>query len=542
LFTVDAEALGSVMTAALDTDVFLDLTSEDDRPSESRHLLDDWVTGQVELFITKEIWVEVHEKTRRLGSIFRQRDAQAAVWKPIADQLHEILVSRGSGRVSDHDERDIRHIARAAAVGASYFLTRDRRLVRRLGDAAKRAGVEVATPGEFIGDLAAAAAYAPLLLEDTTFSLHLAGDFSVNELVARFLSYGSGEKRNHLEAVLTSSLAARRTTDVCVIADEHNRPVALYAQHLGRGVLEVPLLRVAGPMASTLSRHIVHLQRQRALQLRLGQVTVTDDMISDPLRPALATEGFRGDDGEWHAAPRRGILHARDVGDAPEVRHRHGSNLSDAVPEFENPSVTPELAADLERQASPLKVVGAGITTYLVPIRSSWAAQLFDSSLSEATLFRRDPVLGISREHVYYSGALRRLRTPARLLWYVSGDRRRCNGTQMVRAVSTLDEAVIDRPGTLFRRYQQLGVWKREEVMVAARKDKVLAIRFSDTQLLEHPVPLDVLRTLSGEAGHTLFLRSLTEIPERLFASVYERGINGPDRPRSLPVAEASLR
>jgi predicted nucleic acid-binding protein/GNAT superfamily N-acetyltransferase len=529
LFTVDAETLGSVMTAALDTDVFLDLSSDEVRPSESQHLLDDWVSEQVELFITKEIWIEVQESTRRRGSAFRQRDAQAAVWKPIADGLREILKSRGFGVISDHDECDIRHVARAAAVGASFFLTRDKSLIRRLRDAAKRAGVEVATPGEFIGHLDAAVTYTPLLLEDTTFSLRPAGEFSIDELVARFLSYGSGEKRNRFEAILTASLAARRTTDVDVIADEHDRPVALYAQRKGPDTLEVLLLRVAGPMASTLSRHVVHLQRQRALQLQLAQVSVIDEMMSDPLRPALATEGFRGDESGWLAAPRLGIIQATELDDSPDFGNRIGPGLPDEVRGFDRPSVTPELAADLERNASPLRVVGAGITTYLVPIRSFWAAQLFDSSLSEATLFGRDPVLGISREHVYYSGSLRQLHTPARLLWYVSGNPGQHNGAQMVRAVSTLDEAVIGRPGTLFRRYQQLGVWKLKEVTAAARKDKVLAIRFSDTQLFEHPVPLSVLRTLSDEVGHTLFLRSLTEIPEPMFASVYERGINGPD-------------
>ena len=529
LFTADTEAVGPALTAALDTDVFLDLVTPEGRPIETMHLLDDWVSERAELFITKEIPVEVREQTRRKSGMFRRRDAPATVWEPIADRLRFAATAQGRGPLSDHDQRDVRHISRAAAVGASFFVTRDEKLIRRFRAVAGEAGVELVTPGEFTARLDAPATYAPVMLENTSFSLSPAAKFPVDELVARFLNYGAGEKAYRLRARLRETIADRAYSTAWVVADEREQPVALYAQRIGPASLEVTLLRAVGPMASTLSRHVAHMQRQRAMHLGLPEARVSDDMLSASFHAALAAEGYRYDVNGWRATPRRGLLPVSDIGAAggPLVRHEQeiAEMLSSVV---DDARFRPGLAADLERELAPLKLLGAGIRSYLVPIKSHWAAELFDSALSRATLFGRDPALGISREHVYYSGALHPPRTPARIVWYVSGAAPR-GGPGAVRAVSTLEEAVVDRPGTLYRRYQHLGVWKRDEVLATARNGKALALRFSDTELFANPISLAELRTLSEDARHTLFLRSVAELPEHLFASIYERGIDGHD-------------
>ena len=369
----------------------------------------------------------------------------------------------------------------------------------------------------------------PVLLENTNFSLSPAVRFPINELVSKFLNYGGGEKAHQLRTRLRGAIADRSCSTAWVVADEQMQPVALYAQRKGPASLEVPLLRAVGPLASTLSRHVAHIQRQRALQLGLPEARVCDDMLSASFRAALAAEGYRYDEaGAWRATPRRGVLRANAIGAFGRSPDRDQRAINERLRGVaEDLPRSPRLAADLERELAPLKVLGAGIRSYLVPIKSHWAAELFDSALSRGTLFGRDPALGISREHVYYSGALRPPRIPARIVWYVSGAARA--GSAPVRSVSTIQEAVVDRPGTLYRRYQHLGVWKRDEVLAAARNGKVLALRFSDTELLNNPLSLAELRSLCEHAGHTLVLRSIAELPEHLFASIYERGTDGHD-------------
>src|SRR5262249_14594300 len=133
----------------------------------------------------------------------------------------------------------------------------------------------------------------------------------------------------------------------------------------------------------------------------------------------------------------------------------------------------------------------------------------------------RADALGMSREHVYYSGSRQRPRLPARILWYVSGDR-------CVRAVSRVDEVVVERPRTLHRRYQHLGVWQLHDIEQAATRGKAMALRFSDTELLPEPVPLTEFKAMATAHCHTLFLQSIHEVPEHLFVAVYERGRHGP--------------
>lgn len=262
LFSSYAERPESMVAAALDTDVFLDLVAPGERadPRESLRLLDDWVTERAELFITKEISVETTEQTRRMSLRFPRRDVAAEVWEPIAERLASVLASRSGGTLSPHDESDARHIARAAAVGGAYFLTRDRPLRRRLAQASIDAGIKVVFPGEFLAELDEVSDYAPVLLEDTTFSIRPIGTFAFPELVSRFLNYSAGERKKDFEARLRQAIDPGPFSDISVIADEASQPVALFARSYGEGTVQVPVLRVAGSLGRTLSRHLVHMQ------------------------------------------------------------------------------------------------------------------------------------------------------------------------------------------------------------------------------------------------------------------------------------------
>lgn len=80
--------------------------------------------------------------------------------------------------------------------------------------------------------------------------------------------------------------------------------------------------------------------------------------------------------------------------------------------------------AAAERWFAPFRVLGAGISNFVVPIRHGFATALFDAGLSQGQLFDREWHLGLRRELVYYRSphaAPRGLAPPARLLWYVSG-------------------------------------------------------------------------------------------------------------------------
>lgn len=513
---------------ALDTDVFLDLSLGSERAGESAYLAADWLQDLVEIVVTKEIAIEINNgdnpdvraRHRRFQGRFPRCDTTRDEWEPIAANLRDAINTTGR-TIGDHDERDIRHVARAAAGGAHYFVTRDGRLVSRLGPLAIEHGIEVRTPAELIARVSFDAnPYAPVQLEHTSFQLSAASNHPIDELARRFLNTAAGERIRDLRRRL-SEVYADSNAKAYVITDAAGQPAAMIARTTAGHALEVPLLRVAGPMASTISRHVAYLQRHHAVTIGQPSVRVTDRHLSQPLPEALTAEGFTPAGDGWIAAPRAGCSLASQVphalsgpGGTPEVVPKG------ILRDLERGRVAPSIADDLERRHSPLKVIGVGIRTYLVPIKPGWAASLFDKGLSEQTLFPRADALGMSREHVYYSGSRHKPRLPARILWYVSGD-------QCVRAVSRIDEAVVDRPRTLHRRYQHLGVWQLHDVEQAATRGKAMALRFSDTELLPEPVPLPELRAMATGLCHTLFLQSIHEVPERLFVAIYERGRHG---------------
>ncbi|CDR12710.1 hypothetical protein GCM10022420_014530 [Streptomyces iranensis] len=93
-------------------------------------------------------------------------------------------------------------------------------------------------------------------------------------------------------------------------------------------------------------------------------------------------------------------------------------------------------------------------------------------------------------------------------------------------ACSRLDEVLVNEADALYDRFRHLGVFDRAQVRnIALRHEgRVMALRFSDTQLLSRPVPLARLRHLAEAQGHKLSLRSNFRISPRLFRAVYEEG------------------
>jgi hypothetical protein len=94
-------------------------------------------------------------------------------------------------------------------------------------------------------------------------------------------------------------------------------------------------------------------------------------------------------------------------------------------------------------------------------------------------LWDRSPVLGVSREHVYFRSPRGNPTCPARILWYASGTGRDRIGA--VVACSQLNEIVTDDPRRLHSRFQHLGVYRLRDIEARASGGTASALRFVDT-------------------------------------------------------------
>ena len=517
LFTFDPETdAGDRFAVVLDHNVVIDLLGGRGEANESAHLEDPWLTEYIVLCITDEIDQEINKcedatlrEVMRSGLLrFRRLSTPAGV-----DGGWEALVPAIQAAAPQVDLADHHHLARAKAGGASHFVSRDGLLNEAKHRILAATGVQVMRPEELIAhvdQLRAEERYEPTALHATSVSIGPVVGREA-EFVRRFLNYAEGERKAHLEVELRKALAQPAVYEALAVSDAAGTLVGGVVRQRDGDTIDVYLMRVGGNdrLSYAVARQLAYLQRcELADSGRSGRVVVQDQHPSGPVRYALGLEGYQWTDEGWVSEVRQGSHAINDLPEVPSVRG------SDAV----------ERAAAVERRLWPVKVTGADLSTFVVPIRPAWAEQLFDSALAARTLFGRELGLGLSREHVYYRKPRNAngIAAPARLLWYVSG---RTSGQSegSIRAVSQLAEVSIGRPLTIHQRFARLGVYDANQVRDAADdRGRVMALRFTNTELFAKPIGLSDVRSIArGEGTSFVAPRSPRRIGEQLFIRLY---------------------
>jgi ribosomal protein S18 acetylase RimI-like enzyme len=499
---------------ALDHNVFLDLHMDaEKRPegAESRYLLDDWIGEYVELCVTDEVFHEIHDHADAIqraaeqhwASSYRNLSKSQGQWSELASKVATLVPKAGA---ADH-----RHVARAAAGGARYLVSRDRELLRGSDAIEAALGIRILPPEGLIVRLdqqRADSAYRPSALLGTELRQLSPPDDLHDVLFTSLLNNSEGERRSDLGARLRPMLADPTHHDVQVVQTTDNKVVAGFARRVSDRELEVPFLRVAPatPGANVVARQLLFAQRKRAADLDLDCVRITDPHLTGDVREALKLEHFDPVESGWICRVKIGVLNATEAGNAGTLARAS--------------------AIEFEDKYWPAKITGAEIDTYVVPIKVAFAESLLNPGLAEQSLLPRQLGLGLSREHVYYRHTLnsRGIGPGARILWYVTG------GTPVhargsIRAVSQVADVVVGRPRSLHARFERFGVYSLEQVSsLADRNGQVMALRFVNTEVLERPMTLDDLEALWVEIGERFLApQSPTIIGEHMFYLIYQR-------------------
>jgi hypothetical protein len=149
----------------------------------------------------------------------------------------------------------------------------------------------------------------------------------------------------------------------------------------------------------------------------------------------------------------------------------------------------PASIRELEQRIHPGKATFGDLPTWIVPIQPEWAQELFDFRIWDRPLFSAETNLAINPDSVYYK---RPKNSPAgeygRILWYVSGDAEK--GGNLIRACSVMTKRVTGPIKDVFRQYERMGVfeWKQIKEHFGEASAEAVAIEFTDTELLPHPV------------------------------------------------------
>lgn len=496
--------------ACLDQVVLEDLVIDRREGLHSRHLLDDWVAEHVEFCVTDEASIESNNtpddalRAKLLGAVasYRNLSRPGALWRALLPRVAELAPRAGA---ADH-----RHVARAIEGGAVYLVTRDDKLLSAapaLEDAFETLMLTPETLLDRLDRQRSQDRYEPAVLQGTDLVEERLVATDQNEFVRALLNHGEGERAVDLRAALRRALADASASEVRVVRDADGAILAGVVRRTTPDAVVIAVMRVrrVDRLTDAIARQLLFLQRKAAADQKIGKVVIEDQVPSAAVVRALSLESFATNGGAWTCHLTRGFVASETV-------------LSGEL--------TARSAAAIERMHWPAKVIGAGLKTFMVSIEPAWAERLFDANLADATLFARDPGLGLSREHVYYRppGNSKALAGPARVLWYVKGGRTG-HREGHIRAVSQLADVVCDRPRTLHSRYARLGVWERAQVEAAAnRNGQAMALRLTDTELLQRPLSLGVLREIYAGEGRSFHApQGPVEVDERMFCLLYQR-------------------
>jgi GNAT superfamily N-acetyltransferase len=530
LFTeVQSDAL---LVVAIDQSVFSGLQGAGtaQEVEESRALEAGWLADLIELAYTPQLLLDVREiedrgeRTRqraglsRLRSAFPENASVSARQQELVAAVRERLVDVP---VDAALRRRLRYAAETACAGLQVLATRDPELERLTDIVWDVAGARVVSPAMVtlhVDELRQAQVYRPADLLGTAFSAEDVVPGGEGELVA-FFQQPDGDSGTAFAA----RLAALGSNGVLwhkeLLRDDSGRPVALYAWAMDGRTLNVAFLRTAAHrLEETLARQLLFMLKRLGRERGAEVIRIADPYLSPAARSAAGADGFFED---GHGLAALVVDLCAPAVAVSEAAHRIAARAGRTTPRLDA-RASPEIVSVAERVWWPAKLMDTALPSFIAPVKPRYSAELFNVP---AMLLPRDDVLGISREHVYYrSPGHRGESVPGRILWYVSEGNAGQQG-KMVIGCSRLDDVVVGDPDTLFSRFEHLGVYSLAEVRAqAGPSGRVMALRFSDTEIFPVQVTHSRLAALAAGLGLPLSLITLSKIGNALFQAVYEEG------------------
>jgi GNAT superfamily N-acetyltransferase len=538
------EKASSKLCVVVDANVFFDLIDEA-RPGhqESTSLVADWLAESVEVCVTDQLLNDINRsesdeqrrRDRESAKAFTKLPCQMDVLETVAEELARFFPEKRTER----DESDLLHLARTIASDAKFFATRDGPLLGIADSLYEAFAITVIRPADLVirlDELQRENEYQPVRLAGTLSKVQLVPSGQEALLTSRFQSPMRGESRSLFQGRLRPLLADPKRFSCHMAVDIEGAALAMFVyDQLNPQELTIPLFRVArSALAATLSRHLI--LRCLRHSARTGHVLtrITDPHMDEVLTSALAADGFSEFQGEWvrlnlAVAEPSGELHRRisAITFAHEAEQVYFNRICDVLRRDGASTGTRDMG-EVEGFLWPAKITDAYIPTFVVPIKPEWAMHLFDEGLAGQTLFGADDKLALNRESVYYRSVLNPggLRSPGRILWYVSYQRR-YPGAGTLRACSRLDEVIVDKPKNLYRRFKRLGVYTWDNVYELARRNlnnSVMALRFSDTELFSSPTAYKELLEVLRRGGIRTQLQSPVAVSPEIFANLYTKG------------------
>ncbi|WP_416671343.1 GNAT family N-acetyltransferase [Egbenema bharatensis] len=279
LLTILAQKeIGSKLCTVIDANVFydLDIDNVDRETEDSKSILADWLQSEIELCLTDEIDNEINrhedktrrEKLRSFSTTFTRVTCNQADFEKISQALAKYFPDR----MTVNDASDFRHLARAIAANAQFFITRDQGILDKEEAIYEEFQISILRPSDLIirlDGLRREADYQPVRLAGTSIERRLLQTGQQNLLAESFLSHKNGETRVDFKQRLQNYIAERARFECNVIWDEKEDPLALIVYDRFKDYeLRIPMLRVRRnyALSPTVIRHLLLLSIRTSAQ------------------------------------------------------------------------------------------------------------------------------------------------------------------------------------------------------------------------------------------------------------------------------------
>ncbi len=519
----------SRFVVAVDANVFFDWDDESSTAEESQGLLAGWLDEHVDLCITAELATEIDRKdnaTLRASAQARARNFRTLTGTPEAysQALHTAIAVLGPANSKQQDESDRRQLAHAVACDADYFVTRDGTILKASRDLEERLATSVARPGDVVRRISASlddSLYEPRRFEGSRLKTRgpKTGPTEETRLANAFLRSDNGERKAEFLSEVRRALSDPKCSQIVEIFDRNERSL-LFAVRVLRsdGSLDYTRFRLGRDrLAPTVARQYLTTE----LASRSADVFMVSDRGATPdAVAALEDAGFLSTGETWIKAGRLAVEPSESaiawIEDQPELRPlaAHARAL-----------VAGGRMVEAERLFWPTKFEDLEIPSFVVPIKPTWAMQLFDTKLAERDLFGLPAELGFAFENAYFRAPRPHVvRAPGRVLWYVSG------AVGAVRACSYIDQVIVGPANDLFRRFRRLGIYEWANICKLTDGNptaSIMVVQFSGTELFEHPVNFKTTQELLTAHGRSPNqFASPVAIEPPLFGAIYQAGRN----------------
>ena len=546
LFGTKYIQIDNKISIVIDSNIFFDFFDENSPDTDdSKALLADWIQEYIEIFITPELKNEINRQND--NEIRKKSHSQACRFVTLDNDLHKVdkiyneILEFYSYKKRTSDHSDIRQLSHAIVNEFEYFITKDNKILSQEEIFFQKYSISILHPFEFISKIdqnIRVTDYQPSRVKASQFIKHKLTSDKMDIISSRFIVSKMKEKKSSFEAMVKLAISKPEIYDCIVIDDESgNLKAFVIIERSSIGILNVPIIRVfEDKYASTISRFIIHELISSSIKENRFITTIVDKYLDLHIKNALIDSSFTWHDDEW-------IKISMTLVNESEVLIKQLSSYSNELPKYKSFIETIKgiinvskinsdvnLFSQIERILFPAKFTDFDIPGVIVPIKPYWAENLFDYKLAGESLFGAKPSAMLDFENVYYrSSRSMKTKLPARILWYVSDDKKYEESMQ-IRACSYLDDIIVDNPKILYRQFNRLGVYDWNNIYKLANnriENKIMALKFSYSEIFENPIDWGKIQSiLLSHNGKSNQIQSPVNIPHDVFIQIYKIGFN----------------